>query len=178
MTAIAGHPLLPLRGATLTRTANGDPTDYRLRMSKRGADQFGRYLANYVAQSDRFPHPTALARAAGISPAAVSRWINSKERPTPRLLEKLAPVMGVEPAELFAIAYPEIAGAESGPPEPLPRVIQQIVGVLADEEIRDDMKGQLLSAVQSAFDLWAEWYKLRAPQERPTSGRNNPVARR
>jgi transcriptional regulator with XRE-family HTH domain len=147
-------------------------------MGKQGADQFGRYMASYIAQSDRFPHATALARAAGISPAAVSRWINGKERPSPRLLEKLGPVMGVDAAELFAIAYPEIAGSESGPPEPLPRVMQQIMGILSDPQIPDDVKDRLLSAVRSALDLWAEWYKLRAPVERRATKRNNSVAAR
>lgn len=96
---------------------DGDPPRYDLRMSKQGAEAFGTYLAKFIARSGRFPDATTFARAANVSPSAVSRWINGKDRPSVGTLEKIAPHMRVTVAELVAIAYPENNG--NGPaPEP------------------------------------------------------------
>jgi transcriptional regulator with XRE-family HTH domain len=85
------------------------PDGYRLRVSKQGTDAFGQYLANFLAHSTTYASASEFARDAGVSPSAVSRWINRKERPTPRLLERIAPKMGRPPAELIRLAYPESA---------------------------------------------------------------------
>jgi transcriptional regulator with XRE-family HTH domain len=78
-----------------------------------GAKAFGEYFTNALARTP-FKNPTAFARAAKVSPAAVSRWVNGQQRPTPRLLARIAPLVPREDGEghvdardLVAIAYPE-----------------------------------------------------------------------
>lgn len=89
--------------------------DYRLRVSKHGepeqtpdgATAFGRYLAGILARSTIYANSSDFARQAGVSPSSVSRWISGKERPTPRILEKIAPKLGIDIRDLVALAYPE-----------------------------------------------------------------------
>jgi transcriptional regulator with XRE-family HTH domain len=104
------EPTVVLRGVPRQRAPAGErPDSYRLRVSKQGTDAFGQYLANFLAHSTTYASASEFARDAGVSPSAVSRWINRKERPTPRLLERIAPKMGTSPADLIRLAYPESA---------------------------------------------------------------------
>jgi transcriptional regulator with XRE-family HTH domain len=52
--------------------------------------------------------PTDFARAAGISPSVVLRWLNGQTRPLVPLLERVAPHLGAKLSTLVRIAYPEI----------------------------------------------------------------------
>lgn len=52
--------------------------------------------------------PTDFARAAGISPSVVLRWLNGQTRPLVPLLERVAPFLGTRLSTLVRLAYPEI----------------------------------------------------------------------
>lgn len=110
-----------------------DHPRYRLHMSKQGAAAFGAYLANFIAHSGRFPNPTALAREAGVHPAALSRYINGHDRPSPRTLEKLAPCIGASVADLVAIAYPEHRGEPAGPAATADPLVAELAAMLAND---------------------------------------------
>jgi transcriptional regulator with XRE-family HTH domain len=105
---------------------------YGLRVSKDGAEAFGRYLASWVAGS-RYSTPTDFARDAGVSPSAVSRWIGGKERPTPRMLERIAPKMGVAVSDLVAIAYPAPGQMAATPAAEIPRVAAELAYALGED---------------------------------------------
>lgn len=85
-----------------------------------GAKAFGEYFANALARTT-YPNPTTFARAAKVSPAAVSRWVNGQQRPSPRLMEKIAPFLPgpvdghADVRDLIAIAYPEGIGDGTAP---------------------------------------------------------------
>lgn len=64
------------------------------------------------------------------------------------------------------------------PAPPLPQPLRTIADVLTDRRVPDNVKEQLRVAVQSAFDLWANMYKLRAPRERPARDRATPPAQK
>lgn len=87
-------------------TRHAPPGGYRLRVGKDPGETFGTYLAKAIAASG-YPTPTDFARAADISPSAISRWIRSLDRPTVRMLEKIAPKLGADVRDLVALAYPE-----------------------------------------------------------------------
>lgn len=55
---------------------------------------------------------------------------------------------------------------------PLPPPLRTIADVLADKKIPAQVKDQLRAAVQAAFDLWMNMYRLRAPKERPPRDRS------
>jgi len=77
---------------------------YRLQMSKQELPSFPEFLADAIKRA-RFETPTDFARAAGVHPSVVSRWLKG-ERPSARLLERVAPTLRVSVKQLLAIAYP------------------------------------------------------------------------
>lgn len=88
-----------------------------------GAKAFGEYLSTALAHTT-FETPTDFARAAHVSAAAVNRWVNGKQRPSPRLLERIAPHLPPSPGstgdhadvrDLTAIAYPAGRGSGAAP---------------------------------------------------------------
>lgn len=81
-------------------------------MRKEVPQAFGPYLARAIAAAG-YPHATAFAREVGISPSSVSRWIRGEERPTVRLLERIAASLNVDIRELVALAYPEAVPADA-----------------------------------------------------------------
>lgn len=156
----------PLGGtAAPHRPPTAGHVGYCLHVSKQGAQAFGEYLANFIAHSGRYPNATAFAIAVGVNPAAVSRWINAKERPAPRSLEKLAPHMGVSVQNLFAIAYPEESADVALPdlPElhPLARDINQILS--DDSSIGKDDR----DALETYLDVVIDPYRKRLRRRRP-----------
>lgn len=86
--------------------------------------------------------PTDFARAAGISPSVVLRWIAGETRPLVPLLERVAPYLGAKLSTLVRIAYPEIdeglAFEEVSPLHPLAAELQRRLGpqsaLAADEQ--------------------------------------------
>lgn len=55
-----------------------------------------------------FKTPTDFARAAGIHPGVVLRWLSGETRPTVPLLERSAPALGTKLSTLVRLAYPEV----------------------------------------------------------------------
>lgn len=117
---------------------------YRLRMSKRGAEEFGTFLASFISRSGRFPDATTFARTAEISPSAVSRWINGKDRPSAANLQKIAPLIGKTPTELFAIAYPEEAAGGDTEPDVGDPLIDELTGMLDPDSPLPDAERETL----------------------------------
>lgn len=97
-------------------TAPRPHTRYRLRVSK-DRPSFGHYLAQAINEQG-YPTPTDFARDAGVSPSAVSKWIRNIERPSVRLMERIAPKLERDVRDLIAVAYPEGAGDEAPAPAP------------------------------------------------------------
>lgn len=71
---------------------------------------FPAYLAAAIADAG-FVTPTSFARAVPgttkTDPSVVTRWLNGEARPSIKLLERIAPVLGRPVNELVAAAYPE-----------------------------------------------------------------------
>jgi transcriptional regulator with XRE-family HTH domain len=68
---------------------------------------FPEYLREAIPRMG-YQTPTDFARAAGISPSVVLRWLNGQTRPLVPLLERVAPHLGAKLSTLVRIAYPEI----------------------------------------------------------------------
>jgi transcriptional regulator with XRE-family HTH domain len=84
------------------------PVRYRLRVGKEPAPTFPEFLAaaieaDYESDSD-------FARAAGVSASAVSRWLAGAARPSVRMVEQIAAVLGIEASDLVGLAHPELRG--------------------------------------------------------------------
>lgn len=157
MSAIAERlPNAAMSGIPRPRSSPaGDQSSYRLRMSKQGAEEFGTYLANFIARSGRFPDATTFARAAGISPSAVSRWVNGRERPSPTALQKIAPHIGTTPRELFAIAYPELSGDAAPEPAATEPVLAELAAMLdPGSPLSDEDRETIRTLVDRVIDSW------------------------
>src|SRR4051812_22782918 len=93
---------------------------------------FGVYLKETILAA-RFPTPTHFARAVGIDPSVVLRWLSEDQRPTIRSIEKIAPVLGKSMNELVLAAYPDRFG-EAGPtPQRLHPLALELDRMLADQ---------------------------------------------
>jgi transcriptional regulator with XRE-family HTH domain len=73
---------------------------------------FATYLQEAIDDAG-FATPTQFARRVNTDPSVVLRWLNGSARPTIRLLERVAPVLGVDINTMVAAAYPE---ASTAPP--------------------------------------------------------------
>jgi transcriptional regulator with XRE-family HTH domain len=80
---------------------------------------FPEYLREAIPRMG-YQTPTDLAKAAGISPSVVLRWVKGETRPLVPLLERVAPFLGARLSTLVRIAYPEID--EELPVEELPQL--------------------------------------------------------
>ncbi len=87
------------------------------------------FLANAI--EELYPNPSAFARAAGVSPSAVSRWLSGELRPTPKTLERIAGALKVPPKILSVIAYPELATADAAANYVAPARVHPLVKNLA-----------------------------------------------
>ncbi|AGL20762.1 helix-turn-helix transcriptional regulator [Actinoplanes sp. N902-109] len=93
---------------------------------------FGGYLKEAI-QAARFPTPTHFARAVGIDPSVVLRWLSEEQRPTIRSIERIAPVLGKSINELVVAAYPDRVG---GPAPQLPAnhpLVHELALMLAED---------------------------------------------
>ncbi|MFI5494761.1 multiprotein-bridging factor 1 family protein [Actinoplanes sp. NPDC051859] len=94
---------------------------------------FGDYLKDAI-DAARFPTPTHFARAVGMDPSVVLRWLSGEQRPTIRSIERIAPVLGRTINELVLAAYPDrLAGP---PPRPVPAphpLVRELDRMLADD---------------------------------------------
>jgi transcriptional regulator with XRE-family HTH domain len=115
---------------------------YGLRMSKDAQDSgFGAYLVDAIDAAG-FDTSTQFARAVDVDPSVVRRWINGQQRPTLRLLERVAPALKKNLNDLVRAAYPENASDGAGaavavPLHPLARDVDVLLGPksrLADKD--------------------------------------------
>lgn len=84
---------------------------YSLRVRKREArtakpaESFPELLVRLLKGSP-FRTMAALARAAGVQPSTLSRWLSGTTTPDPVTLERVARVLEVDPVSLFRVVYP------------------------------------------------------------------------
>jgi transcriptional regulator with XRE-family HTH domain len=108
---------------------------YCLRVSKdRPLPTFPEFLAQAI--DARFDSDSAFARAAGVSPSAVSRWVKGELRPTPPMLERISRALGINVNTLSAIAYPELAAAPEmtyEPPAAQHPLVRELERLLAED---------------------------------------------
>src|SRR6187402_2940666 len=95
---------LAVRGASTNRPS-------RPGRAYASAMSFGGYLKEAI-QAARFPTPTHFARAVGMDPSVVLRWLSEEQRPTIRSIERIAPVLGLTINEMVHAAYPDRVGEE------------------------------------------------------------------
>jgi transcriptional regulator with XRE-family HTH domain len=97
--------------------------------------------------------PTDLARAAGISPSVVLRWLSGQTRPLVPLLERVAPHLGAKLSTLVRIAYPEIDNGipiEDAPVlHPLAAELQRRIG--PQSTLPEDQQEMLTRIVDSVL---------------------------
>lgn len=109
---------------TLTHERPPPTSPYRLHVGKRELQPFADYLARAI-DAGGYPTPTHFARAAGIDPSVVSRWLDAVTRPSIALLERAAPALDVDVDQLIALVYPSASsrrGAPQPPPPPVPEI--------------------------------------------------------
>ena len=116
---------------------------------------FGGYLKEAI-QAARFPTPTHFARAVGMDPSVVLRWLSGEQRPTIRSIERIAPVLGRSINELVLAAYPDRL---AGPPPAAPAMhplAHELARMLADDSPipRADRE-----ALQTVLDRMIEPYR-------------------
>ncbi|WP_067508087.1 helix-turn-helix domain-containing protein [Actinoplanes sp. TFC3] len=93
---------------------------------------FGGYLKEAI-QAARFPTPTHFARAVGIDPSVVLRWLSEEQRPTIRSIERIAPVLGRSINELVVAAYPDRVGGPAPQPPANHPLVHELALLLAED---------------------------------------------
>lgn len=107
---------------------------------------FGGYLRG-VIHAAGFPTPTHFARAVGMDPSVVLRWLSGEQRPTIRSIERIAPVLGRSINELVLAAYPDRLG-DGREPEPATHpLVQELARMLADDSPLPAADRQALESV-------------------------------
>jgi transcriptional regulator with XRE-family HTH domain len=76
---------------------------------------FGQFLLSAMARAG-YKSPTALARVANLSPSVILRWTRNEVVPSVRVLQQVAPLLGVPEADLIAAAHPAV---DAPPVDPL-----------------------------------------------------------
>lgn len=116
---------------------------YSLRVRKREArtakpaESFPELLVRLLKGSP-FRTMAALARAAGVQPSTLSRWLSGATTPDPVTLERVARVLEVDPVSLFRVVYPD---------QPVPAVIRRGGAPVLDPLVAD------LQAVLTSPDI-------------------------
>lgn len=138
---------------------------YRLRVSK-GSDlpAFPEWLT--AAIEARYETDSAFARAAGVSPSAVSRWTKGELRPTPKILERIAPALGVSAQTLSAIAYPELGSdipeASYQPPKLAHPLALDVERLLAEESpVPSDERATLANLIEHVVKPYRRYLRKR-----------------
>jgi len=116
---------------------------------------FPEYLREAIPRMG-YQTPTDLAKAAGISPSVVLRWLKGETRPLVPLLERVAPYLGAKLSTLVRIAYPEIDEElpieELTPLHPLAAELQRRLGPqssLSDDE--QDILARIIDSVLAPY---------------------------
>jgi transcriptional regulator with XRE-family HTH domain len=126
---------------------------------------FGRYLKDAIMAA-RFPTPTHFARAVGIDPSVVLRWLSEEQRPTIRSLDRIAPVLGTTVNDLVRAAYPDRL-AEPTPTAPkIHPLARELDRMLADDSPVPAADRQ---ALETVLDRMLEPYRHVLRRRRSTA---------
>lgn len=141
------------------RSINVQVVRYRLRMSEQGLPSFPEFLLDAIRRA-HFATPTDFARAAGVHPSVVSRWVKG-ERPTLRLLERVAPTLRVSVRQLVSVAYPgEDEFVPDGPaPHPLALDIERLLA--ADSPMPDAEREVLATLIEHVVSPYRRYLRKR-----------------
>lgn len=105
-----------------------------------------------------FDTATQLARAAGLHPGNVLKWIEGDSTPSVEGLRKIAPLVGVRPGDLMLRAYDmnrdELSVTAS--PAPLRPVLRSAQARFDSRKLTDHQKGALERHLQRALDMFDE----------------------
>src|SRR5262245_28426477 len=107
---------------------------------------FGVYLKEAILAA-HFPTPTHFARAVGIDPSVVLRWLSEEQRPTIRSIERIAPVLDKNMNELVVAAYPDRLGKPQPQSPPAHPLVHELGRMLADGSPIPDPDRQALETV-------------------------------
>jgi transcriptional regulator with XRE-family HTH domain len=124
---------------------------------------FPEYLADAIARA-KYPTPTDFARAAGVHPSIVSRWLSGQAVPTVRTLEKIAPHLRVNKNTLIAIAYPDASVEFDAVPErPAPHPLAlDVERMLADDSpVPDDERATLATLIEHMVAPYRRYLRKR-----------------
>ncbi len=123
---------------------------------------FGAYLKEAILAA-HFPTPTHFARAAGIDPSVVLRWLSEEQRPTIRSMEKIAPLLGKRVNDVVHAAYPDRLGASAATPALHP-LAYELGRMLADQSPVPAEDRQALAAVlDRILDPYRKLMRRRRP---------------
>jgi len=71
---------------------------------------FPSYIEQAIERAG-YSSPTAFAKAAGLQPSVVLRWVGGETRPTAATAQHAAPLLGMTVTEMMEAAYPPDADA-------------------------------------------------------------------
>ena len=113
---------------------------------------FPEYLKQAIERMG-YATPTDLARAAGVSPSVVLRWLKGETRPLVPLLDRVAPHLGAKLSTLVRIAYPEIDNGiqveKASSLHPLAAELQRRLG--PQSSLSDDERDVLTRVIDSVL---------------------------
>lgn len=132
---------------------------YRLRMSEQELPTFAEFLAAAIPRA-HYATPTDFARTAGVHPSIVSRWLKG-DRPTLRLLERIAPYLRVSVRQLVAVAYPGEDEYQPDAPAPHPLALD-IERLLADDSpVPDAERATLATLIEHVVAPYRRYLRKR-----------------
>lgn len=111
---------------------------------------FGVRLAGAIRAAG-FGTATAFARDLGTDPSVVIRWFKGQTTPTAEMIARIAPLIGVDQAELLSWAYPG-----TGPVRPVqpqhPLALELARMLAADSPLSDDERDLLEKLTDRVMD--------------------------
>lgn len=127
------------------------PPRYRLRVSK----QFGERLREVILGKG-YANPTEFARAAGIHPSTISKWLSGGEKPTLRKLEPVARLLEMDVDVLMRWAYPVGPSSqtepETTPADTTPELAVELARMLSPRSpLTDEERSQLALLVDTSM---------------------------
>lgn len=129
-------------------------------------------------KSAGFDNATALARAAGMNPTNLLRWIDGASTPSVDALRKIAPLVGVRLGDLMiraGMATREELGTVGAPPPPGPPLVPEVrvlVSRLQDPRLTERQKLALRLLIRNAVEAFDNLVEA-PPREPPTTRRRS-----
>lgn len=118
------------------------------------ASGFSAYIEDAIVGGG-FTSSTQFAREAGLDPSVVRRWINGQQRPTLRLLERVAPVLKVPVDQLIRAAYPDRVDGDAAVPPPLHPLAREVDLLLGpNSRLSVNTRNALETVLQSLLDQY------------------------